>query len=198
MRENIFFKPVLNKGAQIARNESTATSAQNVIRLILDNHPLPLCIQQEPVNEHKDIFETGAGEELNREFTTRTRKCREGMRVLREEMQEEMQEVIRNNDEETKRELETETQKMQREIAGFENDSRRLASDYKEKDRLEARLIQLEEEARQEADRVVTQCQGEIDDPRDTLQTNTAASETESLNASANKRTHPEECPSSL
>ena len=100
--------------------------------------------------------------------------------MLREEMQEEVREAIRNKDEETKKELETETQKMQREIAGFENDSKRLASDYKkEKDRLEARLVQMEEVARQEADRVVTQCQGEIDGLRDTLRTNTAASETE-------------------
>jgi hypothetical protein len=175
MRENIFFKPVLNKGAQIARNESTATSAQNVIRLILDNHPLPLRIREELVNEHKDISGTGAGEELNRELTAQTGKRREGMRVLREEMQE----AIRNKDEEIRRELEIETQKMQREIAGFENDSKRLASDYKEKERLEARLVQMEEEARQEADRIVAQCQGRINDLRDTLRTNTAASETE-------------------
>lgn len=176
MREDIFFKPVLDKGAQIARHENTVTSAQDIIRLIFNNHPLPLRIQEELVNEHKDISETGAGEELNRELTAQIRKHREEMRVLREEMQQ----AIRDKDEETRREIEIETQRMQREIARFENDSKRLASDYKkEKARLQARLAQVEEETKREADRIASQYQGQIDDLRDTLQTNTAASEVE-------------------
>ena len=176
MREDLFFKPVLDKGAQIARNENTATSAQDIIRLVLDNHPLPLRIQEELVNEHKDISETGAGEELNREFKAQIKKHMEEMRVLKEEMQR----AMRDKDEETRRELEIETQKMQREIAKFENDTKRLASDYKnEKDRLDVRLIQMEAEARQEADRVAAQYQRQIDELNYSLQTNAAASERE-------------------
>jgi len=176
MREDIFFKPVLDKGAQIARHENTATSAQNIIRRVLDNHPLPLRIQEELVNEHKDISETGAGEELNREINIQIKKHQEEMRVLKEEMQQ----AIRDKDEETRRELEIETQKMQREIARFENDAKRLESDYRsEKDKLEARLTQMEAEARQEADRVAAQYQQQVDELRGSLQTNTAASEME-------------------
>ena len=176
MREGIFFKPVLDKGAQIARHENTATSAQNIICRVLDNHPLPLRIQEELVNEHKDISETGAGEELNREINAQIKKHQGEMRVLKEEMQQ----AIRDKDEETKRELEIETQKMQREIARFENDAKRLESDYKsEKDKLEARLTQMEAEARQEADRVAAQYQQQVDELRGSLQTNTAASEME-------------------
>ena len=62
MGKDIFFKPALDKGAQIARNENTVTSARKIIRLVLDNHPLPLRIQEELVNEGKDITETCAGE----------------------------------------------------------------------------------------------------------------------------------------
>jgi len=176
MREDIFFKPVLDKGAQIARHENTTTSAQNVIRRVLDNHPLPLRIQEELVNEHKDISETGAGEELNREINAQIKKHQEEMRVLKEEMQQ----AIRDKDEETRRELEIETRKMQREIAKFENDAKRLASDYKsEKDKLETRLTQVEAEARQEADRIAAQYQRQVDELRESLQTNTAASEME-------------------
>ena len=39
MEEDIFFKPALEGDAQIARNENTATSAQEIIRLVLDNYP---------------------------------------------------------------------------------------------------------------------------------------------------------------
>ena len=41
MNRDILFKPILDKGAQIARNENTVTSAQKIIRLVLNNHPLP-------------------------------------------------------------------------------------------------------------------------------------------------------------
>ena len=176
IREDIFFKPVLDKGARIARNENTVPSAQNIIRLVLDNHPLPLRIQEELVDERKDLSETGAGEELNRELNAQIRKHQQEMRALKEEMQR----AIRDKDEETRRELEIEAQKMQREIAKFENDTKRLASDYKnEKDKLEARLEQMEAEAREEADRVAMQYQRQVDELRYSLQTNATASERE-------------------
>ena len=176
MREDIFFKPVLDKGAQIAPHENNVTSAQNIIRLVLDNHPLPLRIQQELVDEHKDISETGAGEELNREISAQIKKHQQEMRVLKEEMQQ----AMRDKDEETRRELEIETRKMQREIARFENDAKRLASDYEnEKDRLEARLTQMEADARGEADRIAAEYQRQIDELNYSLQTNSATSERE-------------------
>jgi len=176
MRDDLFFKPVLDKGAQMARHENTVPSAENVVRLILDNHPLPLRIQEELVNEHKDISETGAGEELNREISAQIKKHQQEMRALKEEMEQ----AIKDKDEETRRELEIETKKMQREIARFENDAKRLASDYEsEKERLETRLEQMETESRQESDRIAAQYQRQIDELRYTLETNAAASERE-------------------
>jgi len=176
IREDIFFKPVLDKGAQMARHTNTVPSAEDIIRLVLNNHPLPLRIQTELVTEHKDISETGAGEELNRELAAQIKKHQEDMRVLKEEMQQ----AIRDKDEETRKELEIETKRMQREIARFENDARRLESDYKrEKETLESRLADMESEAREETNRVATQYQQQIDELRDTLQANAAASERE-------------------
>jgi len=176
MREDIFFKPVLDKGAQMARHENTIPSAESIIRLVLGNHPLPLRIQEELVNEHKDISETGAGEELNREINAQIKKHRQEMLALREEMRQ----AMKDKDDETRRELEIETQKMQREIAKFENDAKRLKSDYKnEKERLETRLEEMEDEARREADRVATQYQRQMEELRYTLEENTAASERE-------------------
>ena len=176
VREDIFFKPVLEKGAQMARHKNTTPSAENIIRLVLDNHPLPLRIQTELVTEHKDISETSAGEELNRELNAQIRKHRQEMRVLKQEMEQ----AMRDKDEETRRELEVETRKMQKEIARFENDSKRLASDYKrEKDKLEARLGEVEMEAKREADRISAQYQRQIEELRGSLQDNAATSQRE-------------------
>jgi hypothetical protein len=176
IREDIFFKPVLDKGAQMARHENTVPSAERIVRLIIDNHPLPLRIQRELVEEGKDISETSAGEELNRELNAQIKKHQQEMLVLKEEMQQ----AMKDKDEETRRELEIETQKMQREISRFENDAKRLASDYKsEKERLEARLTEMGEETRREADRIAAQYQGQIDELRDTLEASANASESE-------------------
>ena len=174
--EDIFFKPVLDKGAQMARHENTVPSAESIIRLILDNHPLPLRIQEELVDDHMDISETGAGEELNREINAQIRKHRQEMRELKEDMEKAMQ----DKDEETRRELELETQRMQKEIERFQHDSQRLESDYKkEKVRLDERMQQMEAEARKEADRVAAEHRQQIDSLRNALETNTTASERE-------------------
>ena len=176
MREDIFFKPVLEKGAQMARHANTASSAENILRLVLDNHPLPLRIQRELVDEHMDIVDTSAGEELNRELNAQIKKHQEDMRALKEEMKQ----AMLDKDEETRRELEIETKRMQKEIERFENDAKRLASDYKsEKQRLEVRLSEMEQESKEEADRIARQYQLQIDSLKESLETNATASERE-------------------
>jgi len=176
MREDIFFKPVLEGGAKMARHQNTAPSAEDIVRLILGNQPLPLRIQEELVDEHMDISETEAGEELNREINAQIRKHQEEMRLLKEEMEQ----AIKVMDEQTRRELEIETKKMQREIERFQNDARRLESDYKnEKGNLESRLEQMESEAREEGDRIAAQYQRQVDELRNALRSNAEASERE-------------------
>jgi hypothetical protein len=176
MQEDIFFKPVLNKGAQMTRHDNTVSSAKNIIRRIIDNHPLPLRIQRELVDEHKDISDTSAGEELNRELNAQIKKYQQEMLVLKEEMKRAMD----DRDEETRRELEIETQKMQREIARFENDAKRLESDYKgEKERLEAHLKKMEEAMSRERERAATRYQRQIDELRGTLKYSATTSERE-------------------
>ena len=175
-REDIFFKPVIEKGARMARHANTVPSAEAILRLVLDNHPMPLRIQEELVNEHKDISETGAGEELNREIAAQIKRHQEEMRTLREEMEQ----AMKDKDEETKKELEIETKRMQKEIERFQNDSSRLESDYKqEKERLEARMNQMEEETRKETERRNAEYQRRIDEMQNALDNNNTASERE-------------------
>ena len=90
-----------------------------------------------------DISETSVGEELNLEINARIKRHQEEMGMLEGEIEE----AIRDGDEESRRELETEARRMRREIARFKNDIRRFASDYRnERDRFEARLTQMETE----------------------------------------------------
>ena len=172
--DDSLFRPVLEKGARMARHDNTVASAERAIRLILERHPLPLRIQEELVKEHKDISETGAGEELNRELNAQIKRHKEDMRVLKEDMEQ----AMRDKDEETRIELELEMKGMQKEIDRFLKDSERLASDYKkEKGTLEARMEQ--------AERNATRYQREIGELRNQLQSNPGASDSENADMQA-------------
>jgi len=128
MEDDAFFKPVLDKGGQMARHNNTVASAENIIQRILDNRPLPLRIQVELVNEHKNISKTSTGEELNRDLNAQIMKHQEEMYVPEEEMEQAMKE----KDEETRRELEIETKRIQKEIERLKNDADRFAPEHME------------------------------------------------------------------
>ena len=142
--KDIFFKPVLDKRGQMARHLNTTDSARDILRLILHNRPLPLRIQVELVDEHKDISRTSAGEELNRELNARIRKHKEEVHTLEEKMHR----AMRDKDEEIRKELEEETKKMESEIKRIEVEAERMASDYQRRERelkaLEAQLAEQE------------------------------------------------------
>ena len=59
--KDIFFKPAVDKGAQLLRHENTVGSAHTIIRQVMKNHPAALQIQQELVDQGKEISETAAG-----------------------------------------------------------------------------------------------------------------------------------------
>jgi len=135
MTDELFFKHSLEKGAKMARHDNTLSSAQAVVRRVLNNHPLPLWIQEELVDHHKNISQTSAGEELQRECAALIKKHGEDMRQLKEEMEQ----AMREKDEETRRELGMETEKLQKEIEKLQNDIGRMESKYKiEKEKFEA------------------------------------------------------------
>ncbi|KAJ7455268.1 P-loop containing nucleoside triphosphate hydrolase protein [Mycena galericulata] len=102
-----FFKPVLDKGARLLRHDNDAASAQAILHYLIGNQPRALRIQRELVDQGKDISQTAAGEELNRELAAQIARHKQEMAVL----QKEMREAIREKDEETKKELEIETRK---------------------------------------------------------------------------------------
>ncbi|TFK40443.1 P-loop containing nucleoside triphosphate hydrolase protein, partial [Crucibulum laeve] len=82
----MFFKPVLDKGAQLLRHHNSFESGNEILKYLVGNHPLSLRIQRELVDQKKDISQTAAGAELNRELMQQVAKHRQEMRVLQEEM----------------------------------------------------------------------------------------------------------------
>ena len=112
------------------------------------------------MDEKKEITETGAGEEINREINEQIRKHQKEMRELRDTMEE----AMRGGDEESRDELEAEKRNMLKAIKKLQHDSERLESEYKEaKARLEALMQQKEQEAREELERVKVKYREEIE-----------------------------------
>jgi hypothetical protein len=145
-----FFKPALDKGAQMVHHSNTAQSARDVIRKIMNNHPVVLQIQRELVDEHKDILETAAGEAVNQELNKQIRRHQDDLRAVREEMMQ-----ASKKDEETRKELEEETKKLQKQIENIKKDSEGIAHNYAaERERMAAKMRAMEQEARRERRRV--------------------------------------------
>lgn len=120
------FQPVLAKGARIVRHSNTKESAHNILRKVIQNTPMPLQIQKELVEEQKDISETEAAVELDRELAAQAQKHRQELKDIKKEMTE----AIALKDEETKKDLETVRLKLVEDMKRIEDDRERLSSEY--------------------------------------------------------------------
>ena len=175
-----FFKPALDKKAQLARHQNTAQSAHDIIRKIMNNHPVALQIQRELVDEHKDILDTAAGEAVNRELNEQIRRHQAEMKAVREEMMQ----ALKEKDEEARQELEQETRKLQQQIESIKRDSEGMAANYAaEKERMAARMREMGQEARRERQRVEDACNKQMADLNRCLQqaANASAAERQKL-----------------
>jgi hypothetical protein len=174
VNDDLFFKPILDKGARIARHDNTLPSAQAIVRLLFDNVPSPLRIQEELVHEFKDLSETGAGEELSRELASVIKKYQVEIETLKVDMQQ----AMREDDEETRRELEIETQVVMTEIERYKNDSKRLGSGYKKEiERVDVLTQQAHRFTRGEREHATGPLQQEVERLRNLLNNATLGSE---------------------
>ncbi|KAJ7678997.1 P-loop containing nucleoside triphosphate hydrolase protein [Mycena polygramma] len=174
-----FFKPVLDKGARLLRHDNDVASAQGILHYLIGNQPRALRIQCELVDQGKEISQTAAGEELNRELAEQIKRHRQEMAILQQEMKESA-EAIREKDEETKKELEAETRKLQAEMTRVQDDSRKLTSDYTEqKAELEKRMAEVAEAARKDAECAEGNHRRQMQELEDCLRQTTTASNSE-------------------
>jgi len=134
------FKPVLEKGARMVRHYNTIETAQNIIYMMILNHPMALKIQRELVDQGKDITETDAGVELDRELAALAKKHKEELA----EIQKDMTEALAAKDEETQKELESVRQELKSNIDNINNDRERLSREYAdEKKRADEQMAQV-------------------------------------------------------
>ena len=132
-----FFRPALDKGAQMARHYNTLQSAHGIVQKIMANHPAPLRIQWELVDRQKKIVDTEAGRAITQELDGQIKRHEaELKRVLDDVMQ-----AAKEKDEETKRELEEEWKRLRERMDEIAKDKGEMVNKYAaEKQRLEGVL----------------------------------------------------------
>ena len=171
-----FFKPVLDKDAQLARHHNTAESAHDIIRSIMKNRPMALQIQRELVDEKKNIIDTAAGEAVNKELNEHIRRHQAELKVI----QEEMKQALKDKDEETRKELEEETRKLKEQMDKMGRDSAGMESNYlEEKRRMDEAVRQMQEQVRQEREKAEAAYKQQMEDFNRRLQERADASAAE-------------------
>lgn len=136
-----FFKPALQKRARMIHHKrDTVESAHQIIRAIFDNHPVPLIIQEELVDENKSIDETSASKEVDKKIAALTAKYEQ---QLREQLAA-AEEARKEKDEQTRKEQLEEAERVQKQLAKFQAEQASHQENYR---RLQAQLQEAEQRA---------------------------------------------------
>ena len=154
-----FLKPALDKGAQMARHHDTEQSAHEVIRRIMNNHPVVLQIQHELVDQHKDVANTAAGGAVDAELDAEKKRHEAEVKKAQEEVQRKM----REKEEEARRRIEEETRKREEEMRRVREEQERIAHQRRQElEQAEREAMRLQEQARLERQRAEEEHQRQV------------------------------------
>ena len=129
-----FFKPALDRGAQMVRHYNTTKSAHMIIRGFVEKHTLALQIQRELEDERKQMVSTSGGEPLGLGEQIRRYQAE------REKLRKEMMQAFKAKDEETRRKLE----EAERVLEGKVNDLKGLEQELSRGHQAELKKLQEE------------------------------------------------------
>ena len=123
--KDIFFKPVLEKGARMMRHDNTRASGLQIVRNLVDRPPVTLCIQRE-LGGGVDIMQTSVYKQIREVMSELVAQRQRKLDTLMEEMAE----AERDGDEETQEELEEEVQAAKVELQEAQDKVSGLAREY--------------------------------------------------------------------
>lgn len=140
MTDDLLFKAAYEKGAGFMRHDNTAESAHRIIRRIIKNHPEALRIQQELVEEKKDIIDVEAFGVLDRDMERLRMKHKEQLQTL----QRQLDLALENKDAETQEELRSVRLEMVNKVVAMNKKHDALSQEYREeKKKADAKIQEL-------------------------------------------------------
>lgn len=127
--DKLFFKPALEKGAQMIRHRlNTTQSAHQVLQFFLDKPERTLQLEWELVKEQRGVMETGAGREVDRELQEARRRYQEQLDDIRKELEDAMS----MHDTQTREELEEAKAQARTQLQWAEHERERMAWEYEQ------------------------------------------------------------------
>ena len=114
--EETMFAPLIARGARMFRHEGSRSSALGVLDKLLVKIPVPLLIQKELVDEGRDITDTSAAREVDREVSKARLKYREELASIKQRIEE----ALRDEDVETQQENEHDYEDVRRRLDAAE------------------------------------------------------------------------------
>ena len=146
-----FFKPALDQGAKMVPHHNTTKSAHDILRRVVKNQPAVLQVQQELVDERKDIIDTMAGDFINKKLKEQIKRYQAELKELREEMKE----ALKAKDEEMRQELEETERALEESIMRTKKDSEGMAVSYAEqKEMVTTKMREKEQEMEKPPDHI--------------------------------------------
>ncbi|KAJ7780607.1 P-loop containing nucleoside triphosphate hydrolase protein [Mycena maculata] len=116
------FKSIIAGGANVFRHDhSDHSGARNILRGFIGRTAKPLLIQREMASEGKQLSDTTAGQELQRDVLQQVERYRREMEALHEEMEQSY-----GDDESTLKEVEEECQVLRERLVHWETEARKL------------------------------------------------------------------------
>lgn len=137
---DLFFKPALDKGAQLRRHDNTLDSAYTIIRSIIGFAPQPLLIQRETVDEGKALAQTGAGQDLQAELDRQAAKYRGEISALKSEMEDLVKAKDAQHDEEM-REMRDSLAELRIQLEKVEGEKEKIRAEHENSNRTQEEKV---------------------------------------------------------
>ena len=149
VHQNDLWKYLVGHGARVFRQDDGAVSGQQIIDYLINRgQPVTLDIQREMVDQGLKLGETGAGREVQEELERLKEKHDKEMREIRQEMEE----AIKEKDEERQEELREYRAQIDRQMREAAEQTRQL----------EASREQLRREMKEQHSREIEQLRNEV------------------------------------
>ena len=120
--KDVFFKPLLDKMAQIIRHDSGMASAEHIVDTILKNNPRALLIQTELSEPGSRLVDTSAGGEIVAEFERLDERDKKKLETIVKELEE----ALYSDDKDLITELEEKRDKLKQKINSRKQDRKIL------------------------------------------------------------------------
>ncbi|MCJ1478523.1 hypothetical protein MMC13_007203 [Lambiella insularis] len=95
--ETVYWKDMIEENSKVWRYDGEQATALAIVRSIMANHPRALQIQQELVDERKNLLQTAAGAEINSELQAERQKKDEELAEAKRLQEEERRETNREH-----------------------------------------------------------------------------------------------------